>query len=122
VIVLRALSGITMTVTLPLRCFLGVAIHMLAPTASQPASAAVVLEHPDPQLSMTLHDASDVRDLAWQWRCWARTLGLPLLVTEADGSLRELLPRMGGVQTGGPASRRRGRSLLKSRRGVQRLR
>ena len=122
VIMLRTLPGITMTVTLPMQCFLGVAIHMQALTDSQPGSAAVVLEHADSQLSVTLNHVSEVRDLAWEWRGWAKTLGLPLLVTQVDGSLRELLPRFGGIETGGPASRRRGRSLLKSRGGVQRLR
>ncbi len=122
VIMVRTLPGITMTVTLRLQCFLGVAIHMQAPTDSQPGRAAVVLEHADPQLSVTLTHVSEVRDLAWEWRGWAQTLGLPLLVTQVDGSLRELLPRIGGIQTGGAASRRGGRSFLKSRRGVQRLR
>jgi hypothetical protein len=122
VIFLRALAGITMTLTLPLRCFLGLSIRMQAPTASQRGSAALVLEHPDAQLSVTLNRGADLRDVAWQWRCWARVLDLPLLVAENDGSLRELLPRLGGIQIGRPLSRRRRRSFLKSRRGVQRLR
>ena len=41
-------------------------------------------------------------------------LDLPLLVAENDGSLRELLPRIGGIPMGRTLSRRRCRSLLKA--------
>jgi hypothetical protein len=122
VIFLRPLAGITMTLTLPLRCFLGVSMRMQGPTASHGGNAALVLEHSDAQLSVTLHRGADLRDVAWQWRCWASVLDLPLLVAENDGSLRELLPRLDGIQMGRTLSRRRCRSLLKARRGVQRLR
>jgi hypothetical protein len=122
VIFLRPLAGTIMTLTVPLRCFLGVSMRMQAPTASHGGSAALVLEHSDAQLSVTLHRGADLGDIAWQWRCWARVLDLPLLVAENDGSLRELLPRLDGIQMGRTLSRRRCRSLLKARRGVQRLR
>jgi hypothetical protein len=81
-----------------------------------------VLEHPDPQLSVTLHHARDAHDMSFQWRCWARALGLPLLIVESDGSLREPFPHIGAIEVGRAAARRRGRSTLKSRRGIQRLR
>ena len=47
VIFLRPLAGITMTLTLPLRCFLGVSMRMQGPTALNGGNAALVLEHSD---------------------------------------------------------------------------
>jgi Family of unknown function (DUF6101) len=122
VVLMRARAGIKMTIALPLHSYLGIALHLQPRTVVERACAAIVLEHPDPQLSVTLHHARDAHDISFQWRCWARALGLPLLIVESDGSVREPFPRIGAIEVGRTAARRRGRSTLKSRRGIQRLR
>jgi hypothetical protein len=43
-------------------------------------------------------------------------LGLPLLVAERDGTLREPFPRLGGVALGRPSPRRRRFAAVKRRR------
>jgi hypothetical protein len=43
-------------------------------------------------------------------------LGLPLLVAESDGTLREPFERMGQVRVGMPSPRRRRRAAIKWRR------
>jgi hypothetical protein len=122
VVLLRTLLGIKKTITLQLRSYLGVALRMQAATPAARACAAVVLEHPDPQLSVTLYHASDADEIAAQWRCWGRALGLRLLVVAGDGSLHEPFSRIGRIRTGETVPRRRSRSPLKYRGGIQRLR
>ena len=56
-----------------------------------------MLEHPDPALSLTLYRAADGTDIVAEWQSWGRVLGVPLLVAEADGRLREPFERIGGV-------------------------
>src|SRR5581483_8628188 len=49
----------------------------------------VVLEHSDPALSLSLFASADRDEIVAEWQSWSRVLGLPLLVADADGSLRE---------------------------------
>jgi hypothetical protein len=49
-------------------------------------------------------------------------LGLPLLVTNDDGSVHEPFARMGGVRIAEPTQRRRRRSALKRRRPTMSMR
>jgi hypothetical protein len=55
-------------------------------------------------------------DIVAEWQSWGRVLGLPLLVAETDGALREPFARMGGVRIEAPAWRRRRRSAIARRR------
>jgi hypothetical protein len=57
-----------------------------------------------------------------QWRTWANVLGLPLLVAEDDGELREPFMRMGGVRIARVRSRRRRHNAIKRRRPMMPLR
>ena len=75
-----------------------------------------MLEHRDPQLSLTLYRAADSADVVAEWQSWGRTLGLRLLVRDSDGALREPFTRLGEVRVGAPVARRRRRSTLKNRR------
>jgi hypothetical protein len=107
VVLRRALCGIKMAVNLPVAAYRGVLIRMEPTTANAPGAIAVVLEHPDPALSLTLCRAADGSDMVAEWQCWGRALGIPLLVEEPDGSLREPFEHIGGVRVGIPISRRR---------------
>jgi uncharacterized protein DUF6101 len=122
VVLRRALCGIKMAVNLPVAAYLGVAIRMEPTTAHSPGAIAVVLEHPDPALSLTLCRAADGSDIVAEWQSWGRALGMPLLVEESDGRLREPFERIGGVRVGIPVSRRRRRSSLHARRASMPLR
>jgi hypothetical protein len=75
-----------------------------------------VLEHGDPALSLPLFSSSESADIVAEWQSWGRVLGLPLLVAERDGSLREPFARLGMVRTEAPTLRRRRRTAIARRR------
>lgn len=116
VVLRRAVRGIRMNVGVAVSEFRGVSIRMLPAEGEEPAAAAVMLEHRDGGLSVPVFMASDGGDLVAEWKSWGRVLGLPLLVTDSDGSLRDAFSRMGGVALGAPSPRRRRRGAVKWRR------
>ena len=118
----RAVCGMRMTLSLPVNAFRGVAIRLLPDADKIPSAIAVVLEHGDPALSLPLFAAAESDDVLAEWQSWGRVLGLPLLVVEGDGSLREPFARLGAVRIEPPASRRRRRSAIARRRPVRLLR
>jgi hypothetical protein len=122
VVLRRTVSGIKMAVNLPVSAYRGVAIRMRPPTPEADASIAVILEHFDPALSLTLCRSSDAGEIVTEWQSWSRTLGVPLLVAQADGSLRELLERIGALALSKPLPRRRRRGALQRRRASMPLR
>jgi hypothetical protein len=116
VIVRRAVRGMTMAVNLPVRSFLGVALHLRPPQAADAGSVAVVLEHRDPGLSLPLYAATDGLDIIAEWHAWAQVLGVPRLVIDQDGALREAFPRLGVLRVARPIGRRRSRGAIRRRR------
>jgi hypothetical protein len=116
----RATRGIKTALSLPLVAYRGVAVRMEPPARATAGTVAVVLEHPDPTLSLTLYRAAHGSDIVAEWRAWGRALGVPLLVAEADGCLREPFERIGAVVVGRPVSRRvrSPRKPRRTRRGV----
>lgn len=116
VVLHRAVRGIKMAVELPLSTYLGVALRMEHPADHSPGAITIVLEHRDPALSLELFRATDGSDIVAEWQSWGRVLGMPLLVAEADGRLREPFERVGSVGTGAPCARRPRRSILRQRR------
>jgi len=116
VVVRRAVGGIKMAVDLPVAAYLGVAIRMEAPAGDEDGAVLIVLEHPDPALSLPLYRASDGADIIAEWQSWARVLAVPMLVAEADGRLREPFARIGALRIADPTSRRRRHSAIRGRR------
>ena len=116
VVLRRAVRGIRMNVGVPVAEFRGVSFRVLPAEDGEPPATAVMLEHRDSGLSVPLFVGSDGGDLIAEWKSWARVLGLPLLVVDGDGSLREPYRRIGGVAVGVSSPRRRRRSALKLRR------
>jgi hypothetical protein len=51
-----------------------------------------------------------------QWKLWARVLGVPLLVVDGDGSVREPFRRVDGVKVGARSARRKRRAAIRWRR------
>ncbi len=116
VTVRRAVRGIRMNVGVPIAEFRGVSIRMLPPEQEAPAASVVMLEHRDAGLSIPLFMSTSSDDLMAQWKSWSNVLGLPPVVVEEDGSVREPFQRMGGVRISTPAPRRRRRAAVKWRR------
>jgi Family of unknown function (DUF6101) len=114
VVVRRSLAGMRMALNMPVKEFAGIAIRVL--TGDGGATVAVVLEHKDPALALPLFATSETAEAFAEWRAWANVLGLPLLVAEDDGGLREAYARMGGVRVERVRPRRRRRSSLRKRR------
>lgn len=116
VVLRRAVRGIPMKVGVPVAAFRGVSLRILPADGAQGASIAVTLDHRDNALCVPLHIASDSDDGLAIWKSWGRVLGLPLLLVERDGSVREPFPRLGSVAIGKPTPRRRRRAAVKWRR------
>ena len=112
----RAVRGIKMAVKVPVAAYLGVAVRMVPPADDEAGAVTIVLEHRDPALSLELYRADDGTDIVAEWQSWARVLGMPLLVAEADGRLREPFARLGAVRVASPTWRRRRRSAIRKRR------
>ena len=122
VVLRRSVRGMRMALSLPLAAFRGVAIRIAARANENPAAITVVLEHGDPALSLPLYASSESDESVAQWQSWARVLGLPLLVAEQDGSLREPFTRLGAVRVEAPVSRRRRSTAIARRRPTRVLR
>lgn len=112
----RAVSGMSINIGVPIRAFHGVALRLLSSEKDAPAAIAVVLDHRDAALSVPLFTAFDSDDVVAIWKSWGSVLGLPLLIAEQDGRLREVFPRLGQVRLDPPTPRRRRRSVLRRRR------
>lgn len=121
----RSLAGMRMAISFPVSYFLGVALRVVPPGPAGDGAVAIVLEHRDAALAITLFTAPDGVDAVAEWRAWGRVLGLRLLVADADGTLREPFPhpraagrvRLKGRRRGSAVKRRRPRIL--ARRAVR---
>jgi hypothetical protein len=116
VVLRRAVRGIRMKVGVPVSEFRGVSMRTLPPEGGEPAAVAIMLEHRDDGLTVPLFVATEGDDATAQWKCWGRVLGVPLLVDEGDGALREPFRRIGRIGLGKPAPRRRRRAAIRWRR------
>ncbi len=122
VVLRRSLRGMRMAVSLPVAAFRGVAIRLVGKADQAPTAIAVVLEHGDPALSLPLFSSSESDDIVAEWQSWGRVLGLPLLVAERDGSLREPFARLGALRIEAPTWRRRRHMAVARRRPARLLR
>jgi len=116
VVLHRAVRGIRMAVNVPVSSFLGIAVRMVPANGRGGGAVSVSLEHRDPGLSVPLFVAADTTDVIAEWQLWARVFGLPLLVADLKGNLREAFRRIGAVRVAQPAPRRRRRNVIKARR------
>jgi hypothetical protein len=122
VVLHRAVRGIKMAVNVPVIAYLGVAVRMAPPTADASGTVSIVLEHHDPALTVSLFSGTDGADVVAEWQSWSRVLGVPLLVADTDGRLREPVQRIGAVIIDTPKRRRRKRSAIARRRPTRPLR
>lgn len=122
VVVRRSVAGMRMALNMPVAAFRGVAIRLCGEAGQVPTAIAVVLEHADPALSLPLFSAPETDDIVAEWQSWGRVLGLPLLVAQGDGSLREPFARLGALRIEAPTWRRRRRTTIARRRPPRLLR
>ena len=116
VVLRREVRGISMKIGVRVSEFAGVTMRTLPPEGEEPAAVAVMLEHRDNGLTVPLFVATEGDDAMAQWKSWSRVLGVPLLVTDGDGALREPFRRIGRLGVGAPTPRRRRRAAVKWRR------
>jgi len=112
-IVKRRLSGLPLTLSVPVSGFEGVAVRI--EPMGEGLAATIELRHRDPSITLPLGTAEDMTSAAADWQAWARRLGLPMLVVEADGALRHVLPD-GAMATAVAKPTRRKRSTAGRRR------
>jgi Family of unknown function (DUF6101) len=125
VVLRRSVGGMRMALNLPVKAFRGVAIRLERDTGAidaAPSAIAVVLEHKDPALSLPLFASAETDDIVAEWQAWGRVLGLPLLVAESDGNLREPFARLGALRIEAPTLRRRRHSAVAKRHASRLLR
>src|SRR5579863_1088361 len=122
VVVRRSVRGMRMALNLPVAGFRGVAIRLVGKQDEPPSAISVMLERADPSLSLPLFSSNANDEIVVEWQSWGRVLGLPLLVGESDGTLREPFARMGAVRIEAPTWRRRRRSAIARRRPSIRMR
>ncbi len=116
VVLRRRVRGARFKISLPITAFLGVVMRLIPPDGTDPGAIGVMLEHRDPALSVPLFAALDANDALAEWHMWARILGLPPLVEDGEGELREPFRRLGAVRIFDPCGRTRRRSQLRRRR------
>jgi len=116
VVLRRAVHGIPMKVGVPIREFRGVTLRMLPPEGDEPAAVAVMLEHRDSALTVPLFVADEGDEAMVEWKSWGRVLGVPLLVDDGDGALREPFQRLGQLGVGPAAPRKKRRAAIRWRR------
>jgi len=121
VVLRRAVCGIRMAVNIPVASFLGVALRLVPAVEGMQERVSLSLEHRDPGLCVPLADPVGDDAIA-EWQLWARVFGLPLLVADRNGTLREPCRRLGAVRLGVTAPRRRRRNAIKARRPSMPLR
>src|SRR3954469_22516617 len=116
IVLRREVRGISMKIGVLVTEFAGVTMRTLPPEGEEPAAVAIMLEHRDNGLTVPLFVATEGDDAMAQWKSWARVLGVPLLIADGDGALREPYRRISRPAVGQPAPRRRRRNAIKWRR------
>jgi hypothetical protein len=89
VVLRRSVRGMRMAVNLPVAAYRGVAIRLSDDIGNLQRTISVVLEHADQPLTLLLFCSSETAEIVAEWRSWSRVLGLPLLIRDNDGTLRE---------------------------------
>ena len=80
----RCYRGVAMRLSIPVEAYQGVCVA-LKPTHSGGFFYEIRLAHRDAELSVSLAEAADDREIWADWRSWARFFGLPALIERNDG-------------------------------------
>jgi Family of unknown function (DUF6101) len=113
----RRIAGLETWVNVPTASYRGVNLRAVATSGL----FEIVLLHMDPSLEIVLSRTPDDTDIIALWRSYAGTLGLPLLVEDADGRLQPVddsaRPGPFSRRFGSPLKDRRSRFLSRRRTG-----
>lgn len=99
-------SGLPLSFALPARAFKGVAARAIDHGNGE-VTVTLELYHEDADLCIPLLVAHDLCDIAADWRRWAETFHIPMLMVEADGVARPLEEHLGEIRAHVPKQRRR---------------
>jgi len=99
-------SGLPLSIALPARAFKGVAARAID-HGNGDVTVTLELHHNDPQLCIPLLVAHDLCDIAADWRSWAESFRIPMLMVEADGIARPLEDHLGEIRARDAKPRRR---------------
>jgi hypothetical protein len=102
----RQVAGVKMRIWLPITLFEGVVLDVRGPASTAGPLVSLRLAHEDPGYDIVLFQADDDRDVTAEWQFWATRFGLPLLVSEPDGSLSQPFPQLGPLMVAEPRPRR----------------
>lgn len=104
VVVKRRLSGLPLTLSVPIGAYEGVAVRIGVNEAGD-LTASVELRHRDPGLTLPLAVTRDMEQAAEDWKAWSEALALPMLLIEADRVVP--VPVLPPISLDNPAPRRR---------------
>jgi hypothetical protein len=110
----RSVAGVRMKISLAASAYRGVVLRLRG-FEEQRFSYEIELAHRDPDLSVTLLEASDDSEVQAEWRLWAKFLGLPALVERAEGRPEPDAARLGQLVVSRRKPRRRGGAMARRR-------
>ena len=110
----RSVAGVRMKISLAASAYRGVVLRLRG-FEEQRFSYEIELAHRDPDLSVTLLEASDDSEIQAEWRLWAKFLGLPALVEREEGRPEPDATRLGELVVTQRKPRRRGGAMARRR-------
>lgn len=110
VVIARSVAGVFMHITMTPNAYRGVVLRLNA-LRDDGFHYEIRLAHRDPDLCVTLHEASDDSEIQAEWRLWARFLGLPALVEREEGSVEPEGAHLGEIVIARLQARRRGETI-----------
>jgi hypothetical protein len=110
VVIARSVAGVFMHIAMPPNAYHGVVLRLGA-LREGGFHYEIRLAHRDPDLSVTLHEASDDSEIRAEWRLWARFLGLPALVEREEGRAEPESAHLGEIAIANVRARRRGKTI-----------
>ncbi|WP_158816568.1 DUF6101 family protein [Methylocapsa sp. S129] len=119
VVIARSVAGVFMHIAMAPNAYRGVVLRMSA-LRDGIFHYEIRLAHRDPDLSITLHEASDDSEIRAEWRLWARFLGLPTLIEREEGRAEPEGAHLGEIAIARTKARRRGAAMSRRPRFLTR--
>ena len=107
-------SRLPVSIAIPASAFRGVAARAIQDDDGE-VTVTLELLHADDSLSVPLLVASDLDDVAADWRAWSDAYGLPMMLVEADGVARVLEDTIGEREVAPVHERRQGKASVRRR-------
>jgi hypothetical protein len=107
-------ARLPVTIVIPARAFRGVAARAIEDETGE-VTVTLELLHTDDSLSVPLLVASDLDDVAADWRAWSEAYDLPMMLVEADGIARVLEDTIGERRPAPLHERRQGKAAIRRR-------